>query len=384
MNEVAHFSIGYTCFLDANGNIKQDLPSFANKETLLPLYHAMVLTRLVDSKAVSLQRIGKLNTYASTLGEEAISVGIGTSMQQEDILCPYYRDIGVQLVRGVKIQEILSFWNGNEWGNHFSECPNDFPICVPIATQVLHATGVATAFKLRKQARVVVTTCGDGATSKGDFYEALNVAGVWQLPVVFVIKNNQWAISTPCKTQTYAQTLAQKAIAAGIPGEQIDGNDIIAVKFSLEKAIAKARIGKGPSVIEAISYRLGDHTTADDAARYRSNDELEQATKEEPISRLRNFLFQKGYWTEEEDKSFIQQCNSTIEKAVNAYLALPKSKITDIFDYHFANLPADLYEQRIELTALSKLDELFANLPADVNEQRIEATPLSKSDELSQ
>ena len=175
----------------------------------------MMLTRLFDYKAVALQRTGMLNTYASTLGQEAISVGIGASMQREDVFCPFYRDYAAQLMRGVKMSEILSFWKGNEWGNHFSECPLDFPICVPIATQLLHAAGVATAFKLRKQAKVAVSICGDGATSEGDFYEAINVAGVWQLPVVFVIDNNQWAISVPRKHQTDAQTLAQKAIAAG-------------------------------------------------------------------------------------------------------------------------------------------------------------------------
>lgn len=360
MSEAASFSITYTRFLDANGNPTQDLPSFAKKETLLPLYQAMLLTRLFDSKAVTLQRTGKLNTYASTLGQEAISVGIGASMRKEDILCPFYRDYGAQLMRGVKMQEILSFWKGNEWGNHFSECPNDFPICVPIATQVLHAAGVATAFKLRKQARVAITTCGDGATSEGDFYEALNIAGAWQLPVVFVINNNQWAISTARKAQSHAKTLAQKAIAAGIQGEQVDGNDVIAVKFVVERAAEKARAGKGPSVVEALSYRLSDHTTADDAARYRASEELQRAYKEEPISRLRTYLFAQASWTEEENKNFIHQCNLTIENAVNEYLALPKPAITDMFDYHFARLPADLNEQRIEATALFKLHEMLS------------------------
>jgi 2-oxoisovalerate dehydrogenase E1 component alpha subunit len=360
MSEVANFSIDYTRFLDEKGKPTQNLPPFAKQDTLLSLYQAMLLTRLFDNKAVTLQRTGKLNTYASTLGQEAISVGMGASMRKEDILCPFYRDYGAQLMRGVKMQEILSFWKGNEWGNHFSECLNDFPICVPIATQLLHAAGVATAFKLRKQARVVVTTCGDGATSKGDFYEALNIAGVWQLPVVFVINNNQWAISVPRKAQSHAQTLAQKAIAAGIHGEQVDGNDVIAVKFVVERAAEKARVGKGPSVIEALSYRLSDHTTADDASRYRASTELQQAYKEEPVLRLRTYLFDQTYWTEEQDKDFIQKCNLMIENAVNEYLALPKPAISDLFDYHFAQLPADLNEQRIEATALFKLHEMLA------------------------
>lgn len=358
MNEVARFSIQYTQFLDASSKPTQALPPFANKEILLALYQPMLLTRLFDNKAVTLQRTGKLNTYAPILGQEAISVGIGACMEKKDVLCPFYRDYGAQLMRGVKISELLSFWKGNEWGNHFSKCQNDFPICVPIATQLLHAAGIATAFKLRNQPHVVVTTCGDGATSEGDFYEALNIAGVWQLPIVFVINNNQWAISVPRKAQSHAKTLAQKAVAAGIHGEQVDGNDVIAVKFVVEKAITKARIGQGPSVIEALSYRLSDHTTADDASRYRSNDELQQAWREEPLLRLRTFLYQEHYWTEEQEKKLTAEYNAYIEAAVNDYFALPLPSITDLFDYQYAQLPPDLSEQCIEASALLKLTEI--------------------------
>jgi 2-oxoisovalerate dehydrogenase E1 component alpha subunit len=358
--EIARFSIAYIRFLDTEGNPVQNFPSSAKKETLLSLYQQMVLTRLFDKKAVSLQRTGKLNTYASTLGQEAISVGLGAAMKKEDVLCPFYRDYGAQLMRGVKMREILSFWKGNEWGNYFSECPHDFPICVPIATQLLHATGVATAFKLRKQARVVITTCGDGATSEGDFYEALNIAGTWQLPVVFVINNNQWAISIPRSKQSHAQSLAQKSIAAGIHGEQVDGNDVIAVKFVVEKAIAKAREGKGPTVIEALTYRLSDHTTADDATRYRSNDTLQQAWQEEPLIRLRTYLRNENFWSETQEEELNERCHTAIEIAVNEYLSLPKPAITDMFDYHYAQLPVDLNEQRIEATALFKLHEMLS------------------------
>jgi 2-oxoisovalerate dehydrogenase E1 component alpha subunit len=358
MSEVTSFSVEYTRFLDANGEPTQALPAFANKETLLALYQHMLLTRLFDSKAVTLQRTGKLNTYASSLGQEAIPVGLVSDMQNADVLCPSYRDYGAQLMRGVKMSEILSYWKGNEWGNYFQECPNDFPICVPIATQLLHATGVATAFKLRQQTQVAVTTCGDGATSKGDFYEALNIAGAWQLPVVFVINNNQWAISVARKNQSYAKTLAQKSIAAGISGEQVDGNDVIAVKFAVGKALAKAREGKGPSVIEALSYRLCDHTTADDASRYRKQEELQQAWKEEPLLRLRTYLFKQKFWSENEEEKLKEKYTIEIEEAVNKYLSLSKTAITDIFDYHYAQLPADLNEQRIEATALLKLQEI--------------------------
>lgn len=358
MSEVARFSIEYTRFLDPKGEAQQDLPTFANiVDELLKMYQQMMLARLFDYKAVALQRTGMLNTYASTLGQEAISVGIGLSMQQKDVLCPFYRDYAAQLIRGVKMSEILSYWKGNEWGNHFSECPLDFPICVPIATQLLHAAGVATAFKLRKQARVVVSTCGDGATSEGDFYEALNIAGVWQLPIVFVIDNNQWAISVPRKKQSHAQTLAQKAIAAGIHGEQVDGNDVIAMKFVMDKAVAKARHGQGPSLIEALSYRLCDHTTADDASRYRREEELQQAWQEEPLRRLKNYLVNQKMWSEREEENFKKECEKSIEIAVHEYLSLAKPAVTDIFDYHYAELPHDLMEQRIEAEALFLLSK---------------------------
>lgn len=362
MSEVARFSIAYTRFLDPRGKAQQDLPAFThNVHELLKLYQQMMFTRLFDYKAVALQRTGRLNTYASTLGQEAISVGIGASMEREDVLCPFYRDYAAQLMRGVKMSEILSYWKGNEWGNHFSDCPQDFPICVPIATQLLHAAGVATAFKLRKQARVVVSTCGDGATSEGDFYEALNIAGVWQLPMVFVIDNNQWAISVPRKHQSHARTLAQKAIAAGIHGEQVDGNDVIATKFVMDKAMAKARDGQGPSLIEALSYRLCDHTTADDASRYRREEELQQAWQEEPLRRLKNYLIDQKSWSNEEEENFKKECDKKIEAAVTEYLSLPEPAVTDMFDYHYAELPHDLIEQRIEAEALFMLSKDLVN-----------------------
>lgn len=362
MSETARFSIEYTRFMDPKGEAQQDLPAFThNVHEVVKLYQCMILTRLFDYKAVALQRTGMLNTYASTLGQEAISVGIGASMQSEDVLCPFYRDYAAQLMRGVKMSEILRFWKGNEWGNHFSECPLDFPICIPIATQLLHAAGVATAFKLRKQPRVVVSTCGDGATSEGDFYEALNIAGVWTLPIVFVINNNQWAISVPRKHQSHARTLAQKAIAAGIHGEQVDGNDLIAMKFVMDKAIANAREGRGPSLIEALSYRLSDHTTADDASRYRREEELQQAWEDEPLRRLKNYLINQKSWSDEEEDNFKQECEKKIEAAVTEYLSLAQPLVTDLFDYHYAELPHDLIEQRVEAEALFMLSKDSVN-----------------------
>ena len=254
---------------------------------LVALYRAMVLLRIFDRKAVALQRTGRLGTYAVSLGQEAVSVGMASAMREEDVLLPSYRDNGALIWRGVKLEEILLFWGGDERGNHFSGPVQDFPFCVPVGSQAPHAAGVAYAFKLRKEPRVAVCMFGDGATSKGDVYEAMNFAGVHKLPVVFVATNNQWAISVPLRLQTGSETLAQKAIAAGFIGEQVDGNDVVAVRAAAEEAIAAARDGQGPRFIEAVTYRLGDHTTSDDASRYRSAEEVQARWKEEPIARLR-------------------------------------------------------------------------------------------------
>src|SRR5438445_10342989 len=288
---IARFEVRRRSYLAPDGTVLRPLPSFASDTgVLLSLYRGMVLTRAFDLKAVSLQRTGRLGTYAVSLGQEAVSVGIASAMREEDVLLPSYRDNGALLWRGVKLEEILLFWGGDERGNQFSGPVHDFPFCVPVGSQAPHAAGVAYALKLRKEPRVAVCLFGDGATSKGDVYEAMNFAGVHKLPVVFVVTNNQWAISVPLRLQTACETLAQNANAAGFTGEQVDGSDVVAVRAAAEEAIAAARDGKGSHFIEAVTYRLGDHTTSDDASRYRPVDEVQAHWKEEPIARLRAYL----------------------------------------------------------------------------------------------
>lgn len=356
MTTVANFAIEYTQFLDPQGKPTQALPAFAqDNKNLIELYRKMVLLRVFDTKAIALQRTGKMGTYASTLGQEAVSVAIGNAMRNEDVLCPFYREYGAQFERGVKMSEILTYWGGDERGSNYVNCSEDFPICVPIGTQILHATGIATAFKIRKQPRVAVTTCGDGATSEGDFYEAINLAGAWNLPVVFVINNNQWAISVPRNAQSGAKTLAQKAIAGGFTGEQVDGNDIIAMRAAMDKALKKARTGGGPTLIEALTYRLCDHTTADDASRYRGKEELQKAWDEEPILRLRNYLLSQNAWSQQDEDNLSAECAKKVDEAVQEYVSLQPQPIETIFDYHYAKLPHDLIEQRIEAMTMAKL-----------------------------
>src|ERR1700758_4299949 len=294
---IARFEVRRRSYLGPDGTVLRPLPSFASDTgVLISLYRGMVLTRAFDLKAVSLQRTGRLGTYAVSLGQEAVSVGIASAMREEDVVLPSYRDNGTLLWRGTKMEEILLFWGGDERGNLSSGPAHDFPYCIPVGSQAPQAAGVAYALKLRKEPRVAVCLFGDGATSKGDVWEAMNFAGVWKLPVVFAVVNNQWAISVPQRLQTAAQTLAQRAIAAGFVGEQVDGNDVIAVRAAMDAARAAARAGEGPRLIEALTYRLGDHTTADDAARYRPPDDVQRHWKEEPITRLRTYLAGRKQW----------------------------------------------------------------------------------------
>ena len=345
---VASFKIPYIQYLNQQAEPIKTLPEFANAATLTALYEKMVVLRTFDTKTINLQRTGKLGTYASTLGQEAISVGAGAAMQQTDVLAPYYRDYGAQFQRGVTMTEILQYWGGDERGNAYANCPEDFPISVPIASQCLHATGIAKAIQYRKENRAVVTTCGEGGTSKGDFYEALNLAGAWQLPVVFLVNNNQWAISIPRANQTHSLTIAQKAIAGGFEGVQVDGNDIIAVKEVMHYALEKARKGDGPTLIEAITYRLCDHTTADDASRYRSQTEVEQAWEQEPIKRLRAYMEQQGWWNEEKEAKLQADAAEQVNVAVQAYLNKPKPEIDSIFDNMYESLTPELAAQKAD------------------------------------
>lgn len=354
---VANFTIRYLQFLDVDSKPTKPFPSFADPKKLLYLYRQMALIRQLDNKVVNLQRIGKMGTYPSSRGQEAVGIGMGNALKKEDILCPYYRDQGALFEHGVKLSEILAYWGGDERGNCYSN-PNvkdDFPNCVPVAGQLLHAAGVAYAVKYRKQPRAVLTVCGDGGTSKGDFYEAINLAGCWHLPLVFVINNNQWAISMTRNSQTRCSTLAQKAIAGGFEGWQVDGNDVIAVRYAVSKALRKARGDGGPTLIEALSYRLCDHTTADDATRYIPQEEWKAAWKKEPIARLGYYLESQGLWSRKKEAILQKELVEEVNKIVEEFLNMPPPKATDMFDYLYDELPASLKKQRDEVVDIRPL-----------------------------
>jgi pyruvate dehydrogenase E1 component alpha subunit len=348
---IARFEVRRRGYLAPDGTARGPLPGFASDTgILLSLYRDMVLTRAFDLKAVSLQRTGRLGTYAVSLGQEAVSVGIAGAMRAEDVLLPSYRENGALLWRGMSMEDILLFWGGDERGNRSAGQAHDFPYCVPVGSQAPHAAGVAYAFKLRKEPRVAVCLFGDGATSKGDVWEAMNFAGVHKLPVVFVANNNQWAISVPLRLQTASETLAQKAIAAGFSGEQVDGNDVIAVRAAAELAIDHARTGRGPVFIEAVTYRLSDHTTADDAARYRPPEEVQARWKEEPIARLRAYLVSRKAWGKTDEEQLAAECQQRVEAAVERYLAIGPRAPETMFDHLYAQLPRAYAAQRQELS----------------------------------
>ena len=345
---VARFSLAYHQLIDEHGQPRGALPRVSSA-ALRRLYGQMVQTRRFDERAVRLQRTGQLGTYASSLGHEALHVGLGDAMRAADVLLPTYREAGALMVRGVPMVDLLRYWGGDERGSGFAGPRRDFAYCVPIATQCTHAAGVASAMRLRRERRVAVCCLGDGARARGDFYEALNLAGVWRLPLVFVISNNQWAISVPLSKQTACATLAQKAIAGGIPGEQVDGNDVLAVRQAMGRALTRARRGDGPTLIEALTYRLGDHTTSDDARRYRPEAEVSAAWKRDPLPRLGQYMAGQGLWSTADEESLIADCDAQVERAVAAYLATPPPLPTDMFDHLYAQLPASLAGQRAEV-----------------------------------
>jgi len=352
---IERFEVPYYQYLDENSRFVDKVPPLAEDvHTLLNLYRLMVLVRTMDAKAIALQRTGKLGTYPSTRGQEAVFVGIGHAMAKSDIFVPYYRDMGTLIQRGVKLSQVLQYWGGDERGNIFADS-EDFPFSVPVGSQPLHAVGAAYAVKYRKENRAVLTACGDGATSQGDFYEALNVAGVWKLPVVFVVCNNQWAISVSRDVQTAAHTLAQKAIAAGIPGEQIDGNDIIAVQYRTALALKNARERGEACLLEMVCYRQHDHTTADDASRYEPKHLRGQEWAKEPVIRLRRYLEQKGAWSEKQEEELQAECGVEVDKAVKEYLAVEPQPLESMFDYLYATLPKAYKEQRDMLKDVEKV-----------------------------
>ena len=357
MSVAAQFEIEYLHYMDADGQlVRDDLPAdAANSQQLLALFKRMVFVRTFDSKAVALQRTGKLGTYAACIGHEATHVGIGASMRSGDVLAPSYREYGTMFERGVRPRDVLLYWGGDERGSDYprdADAAIDFPICVPISTQCLHAAGSALSFKLQGKPQVAVACCGDGGSSKTDFYAALNAAGAYKLPLILCVINNGWAISVPRSAQTGAQTLAQKGLAGGLHCLQVDGNDLIAVLEAMRQAHARALAGDGGTVIEFLTYRLSDHTTADDARRYRGQEEVKQGWAREPLLRLRRYLTAQGLWDDAQEAAWKAECGARVDQEIDAYLNTPLQPVEAMFDYLYGDPPAELLTQRAEVMAM--------------------------------
>ncbi|MCL5419899.1 MAG: pyruvate dehydrogenase (acetyl-transferring) E1 component subunit alpha [Candidatus Marsarchaeota archaeon] len=333
--------IEYLQVMDEAGNMDQSLlPRELDDNKIVEMYKYMLFARANDAKMLSLQRQGRAVTYAPLVGEEATQIGSALAMRKDDIFVPTFRQHGVYLVRGMPLEWMYAYWRGYE--EPIPKSVNGTAIIIPVATQMPHAAGLAYAQKYKKKDSVVVVYVGDGGTSEGDFYEALNFAGVWKLPLVVIIENNQWAISVPREKQTAAKTLAQKAFAAGIGGIQVDGNDVIAVYKATKEAIEKAK--DGPMVIECVTYRLGLHTTADDPTKYRTDAEVESWKGKDPIARVRAYLTGKGLWNEEMEQKTVQEQGKEIDAAVEK-TEHPKEDPKSIFTNVYSFVPQNLQEE---------------------------------------
>ena len=344
---VARFEIRRRRYLDENGTLMRPLPdSLAAPESITPLYRAMVLARTLDAKCVALNRQGRLGTYATAYGQEAVPIGVASAMRAGDVLVPSYRENAALIWRGVGIDEVLSYYAGSERGSDWAGPAHDFPTSITVGGHALHAAGAAYALQYRGEARAVACVFGDAATSKGDVYEAFNLAGVWRLPVVFVITNNRWAISTPLAKQTASETLAQKGLATGIAVEQADGNDVVAVHEAVRIGLDRGRSGGGATLVEALTYRLADHNTADDARRYRDPAEVRAHEHAEPVGRVRRWLESVQAWSDARQAELEAACSAEVEAGVEKLFGAESEPPSVIFDHVYAEPSAELARQR--------------------------------------
>ncbi len=332
--------------LDQEGNIvNENLEPKLDGGLLIQAYVTMVLARAADEKAVILQRQGRMGAYPPNKGQEASQLGPAMATGKDDWLVWAFRELSGLLWKGVPLVSYYLYWMGNEEGSRFPEDVKTTPGAVPVGSQVPHAAGISYASKLRKEESVTLCFFGDGATSEGETHEGMNFAGVFKTPTVFVCQNNQYAISLPRSRQTASRTLAQKAVAYGFPGIQVDGNDILAMYAAAKEAVERARRGDGPTLIEAYTYRLGDHTTSDDARRYRLEKELEEWEKRDPLIRFRSYLKNKGQWDEEKEKKVWEAAKDQVEEAVKQAEEAPSPSLEDVFKYTYAEMPDNLKEE---------------------------------------
>lgn len=341
--------------LREDGSLLEEMPDL-DAEELKQMYEWMVFTRALDQRALLLQRQGRLGTFVPGIGQEAAQIGSAWALEKDDWMFPAYRESGAWMVHGLPPEHVLLYWGGREEGASAPEGVNVFTVSIPIASQLPHAVGAAMAARLQGHPLVVMVYFGDGATSQGDFNEAATFAARFKAPVIFFCANNHYAISVPFHRQTASKTIAQKAMAYGFPGVRVDGNDVLGVYRVTREAVERARRGEGPTLIEAVTYRYGPHTTADDPGRYRSEAELRWWQEHrDPIDRMRRFLERQGLWCAEDEAALEARVRQRVAEVVERYESLPPTDPAHMFEFMYGNLPAHVQEQREQLLYELKL-----------------------------
>jgi pyruvate dehydrogenase E1 component alpha subunit len=334
--------------LAPDGKLKGPLPDLT-PDQLRQMYRTMVLARTFDRRALNLQRQGRIGTFAPAAGQEAAQVGAAMALARDEWLFPTYRSHPAMLAHGMPLERLFLYPMSHPLGGLAPEGVAIYSVAISIAAHLPHAVGAAWASRLKGEHKAFLALHGDGATSEGDFHEAANFAGVFRAPVVFLCENNGWAISVPRSRQTASETIAQKAVAYGFPGVLVDGNDILGVYATTREAADRARAGEGPTLIEAETYRLGPHTTADDPSRYRRPEEMTEAERLDPILRLRLYLEAKDLWSEGEEKALQEECAQEVRDAFNRALATPLPTLAELSRYTYAETPPGLAAQQEEM-----------------------------------
>jgi pyruvate dehydrogenase E1 component alpha subunit len=326
---------------------KDKLPALSDDQ-LKEIAYRMIFTRTWDDRAVNLGRQGRLGFYAPVSGQEATMVGSEFALEKEDFICPGYRDIPQLVWHGLPLYQAFLYSRGHQHGGEVPADVNVLPPQIIIGAQILHAVGIGMGFKLKQQKNVVITYTGDGGSSEGDFYEGLNFAGVYKLPVIFFVQNNGYAITTPFSKQTAAKSIAHKAVAAGITGVKVDGMDVFAVIKAVQEAAERGRNGEGATLIEAVTYRFRPHSLSDDASKYRSKEEEGEWNEKDPISRVVKYLEKKGLWSEEDTQRVREEAKAKVNEEIKKAEKTEKMTISGLLDTMFENTPKHLEEQKAD------------------------------------
>jgi pyruvate dehydrogenase E1 component alpha subunit len=342
-------TLEYLSILNANGELDPDLDPGLSKDLLHKIHYAMLLSRRWDERMLRLQRQGQIGTFAPVKGQEAAQIGAASAIEWTDWIVPSYREIAAYVWRELPLEGMLLYNAGYNEGGRVPDDQHFLTVSIPVGSQMLHAAGLAYGLKRQKKEEIVLTFFGDGATSEGDFHEAMNFAGVLACPVIFLCQNNQYAISVPRAKQTSSSTLAQKAFAYDIPGLQVDGNDVLAVHQAVKEAAHRARTEHRPTLIECLTYRLSVHTTVDDPSKYRSKEEEQEWEKRDPLPRFQQYLRQKEMLTDNDLREAEKSIEQRLKGAVQAWkeqMEKLENHPGAMFDHLYAEMPEFLQKQR--------------------------------------